>query len=227
MNRYLDRQRLGALAVFCLIALWDASGLDTSLARLAGSSAGFPLRDSWILSAVFHDGARHLAWLGVLALAASTVWPWGPFRDLPFARRLQLAFVTLAASGVIALLKIGNHTSCPWDLQQFGGVATPVSHWAGWLRTDGGGGHCFPAGHASTGFAFIAGYFALRADKPELARIWLACSIALGLLLGGAQQLRGAHFMSHTLWTGWICWLLGWITDPLFSRRMQAAPGSR
>ncbi len=27
-----------------------------------------------------------------------------------------------------------------------------------------------------------------------------------GLLLGAAQQLRGAHFMSHTLWTGWICW---------------------
>lgn len=227
MNPYLDRQSATALAVFCLIVLWDASGLDTSLAQLAGSHAGFPLRDSWILSAVFHHGAKYLAWLGALALAAATVWPWGPFSDLPFARRLQLAGVTLAASGAIALLKTGNHTSCPWDLQEFGGVATHLSHWAGWLRSDGGGGHCFPAGHASTGFAFMGGYFALRRDKPRLARIWLASSMALGLLLGGTQQLRGAHFMSHTLWTGWICWLLGWATDPLFSRCVRNSPGSR
>ena len=227
MNKFLDRQSATALAFFCLIVLWDASGLDPWLAQLVGSHKGFPLRNSWMLSTVFHDAAKYLAWLGALALAASTAWPWGPFRDLPFARRLQLAAITIAASGVIALLKIGNHTSCPWDLQQFGGVATPISHWAGWLRTDGGGGHCFPAGHASTGFAFIAGYFALREDQPKLARIWLACSIALGLLLGGAQQLRGAHFMSHTLWTGWICWLLGWATDPFFSRYLQNAQGSR
>lgn len=225
MNQYLDRQGAGALAVFCLIVLWDASGLDLPLAGLVGSHAGFPLRGNWILSTVFHDAAKYLAWLGVLALAAATVWPWGALRDLPFARRLQLAAGTLGASAVIALLKIGNHTSCPWDLQQFGGVATPLSHWARWLRSDGGAGHCFPAGHASTGFAFIGGYFALRADKPKLARIWLAGAVALGLLLGAAQQLRGAHFMSHTLWTGWICWLLGWMTDALLARRTQ--PGSR
>ncbi len=141
MNKYLDRQSRAALAVFCLIALWDASRLDTALAQLAGSHAGFPLR---------------------------------------------------------------------------------VSHWAGWLRADGGGGHCF-----ATGFAFMGGYFALRADKPRLARIWLAASIALGLLLGAAQQLRGAHFMSHTLWTGWICWLFGWATDILFSRHVAPAQGAR
>ena len=227
MNKYLDRQSRAALAVFCLIALWDASGLDTALAQLAGSHAGFPLRDSWLLSTVFHDAAKSLAWLGALALAATTVWPWGPFRGLPFARRLQLAAVTIAASGVIALLKSGSHTSCPWDLQEFGGVASQVSHWAGWLRADGGGGHCFPAGHASTGFAFMDGYFALRADKPRRARIWLAASIALGLLLGAAQQLRGAHFMSHTLWTGWICWLFGWATDIFFSRHVAQAQGAR
>ena len=27
-----------------------------------------------------------------------------------------------------------------------------------------------------------------------------------GLLLGLAQQVRGAHYMSHTLWTAWFCW---------------------
>jgi membrane-associated PAP2 superfamily phosphatase len=27
-----------------------------------------------------------------------------------------------------------------------------------------------------------------------------------GLLLGLAQQVRGAHYMSHTFWTAWFCW---------------------
>lgn len=71
-----------------------------------------------------------------------------------------------------------------------------VPHWS--AVADGGGGHCFPAGHASAGFAFIGGYFVIPERRPRTARIWLQDSLASGLLLGLAQQLRGAHFMSHT-----------------------------
>lgn len=226
MTKYLHRSSLPALTVLALIVLWDLSGLDTSLAEFAAGSAGFPLRDSWLLKAVFHDGAKYLAWAFSLALAVSAVWPWGPLRAIPSGRRIQLAAAAITASGLIALLKSGNHTSCPWDLAQFGGVASHISHWAGWAQTDGGGGHCFPAGHASTGFAFIGGYFALRHDKPQLAKAWLLVSIASGLVLGGVQQLRGAHFMSHTLWTGWICWLWGWAMDIGCSRYARQTQGS-
>jgi membrane-associated PAP2 superfamily phosphatase len=30
--------------------------------------------------------------------------------------------------------------------------------------------------------------------------------LGAGLLLGLTQTLRGAHYPSHTLWTGFICW---------------------
>jgi membrane-associated PAP2 superfamily phosphatase len=102
-------------------------------------------------------------------------------------------------------------------MAEFGGVAQHLSHWVGWFVADGGGGHCFPAGHAATGFAFVGGYFALRSHLPRLARRWLVGAIAVGLVLGLVQQLRGAHFMSHTLWTAWICWMVGWLADPLFA----------
>jgi membrane-associated PAP2 superfamily phosphatase len=78
---------------------------------------------------------------------------------------------------------------------------------------DGGAGHCFPAGHASSGFAFVGGFFAFRKTDPGIARKWLLAALLAGLVLGIAQQLRGAHFMSHTLWTGFICWTLAFAID--------------
>ena len=93
-----------------------------------------------------------------------------------------------------------------------------------WIEHDGGSGRCFPAGHASTGFAFMGGFFALRTQAPGMAGLWLAVALAAGLLFGGVQQLRGAHFMSHTLWTAWLCWVVGWLADPLFARSVGTQP---
>jgi len=42
------------------------------------------------------------------------------------------------------------------------------------------------------------------------------------MVLGIGQQLRGAHFMSHTLWTGWLCWMTAWLSDPLFAPKGTA-----
>lgn len=104
------------------------------------------------------------------------------------------------------------HESCPWDLQQFGGVARYLSHWA-WGVSDGGAGGCFPSGHASAGFAFVGGFFAFRHTLPLTARRWLIGALAAGLLLGLAQQVRGAHYMGHTLWTAWFCWAAAALVD--------------
>jgi len=78
---------------------------------------------------------------------------------------------------------------------------------------DGGAGHCFPAGHAATGFSFLGGYFAFRDSDGRQARTWLALSLVAGLLLGLAQQWRGAHFMSHTLWSAVACWCTALVVD--------------
>jgi membrane-associated PAP2 superfamily phosphatase len=38
--------------------------------------------------------------------------------------------------------------------------------------------------------------------------VWLAVTVLAGTTIGLAQQVRGAHYMSHTLWTGWMSWVL-------------------
>ena len=215
---HFNRMVLVGPALLLALLAWDASGLDLVLAQLAGGAEGFALRHDWLLTAVLHDAAKYTAYGVVVALCVCVIWPAGPLRALPFARRLQLPVTALAATAAVSVLKSFSATSCPWDLAEFGGVARHVSHWSGWVQSDGGGGHCFPAGHAASGFAFIGGWFALRARLPVLARWWLATAIAVGLVLGSVQQLRGAHFMSHTLWTGWICWMVGWLAEPVFAR---------
>lgn len=224
-----DPWRLGAATVlaFGLLLAWDFSGLDLWLASQMADTAGFPLRDHWLLTSVLHEGGRIASWLLLLALSLAVWWPMGWFGGITPQRRVQLVVTALVSVVVISTLKSFSATSCPWDLANFGGVARYTLHWTGFGVADGGGGRCFPAGHASSGFAFVGGYFAFRQASPTLARRWLAGALAAGLVLGVAQQLRGAHFMSHTLWTGWLCWCTAWATDsllPLLARPAALTP---
>lgn len=218
--RPLPGKALAWLTAFTalLVLIWDLSSFDLAVAHWSGGAAGFPLRDSWLLTQVLHDGARNIAWMLALLLCLFVWWPVGKLTQLNLGRRVQLASTTLIAVLLVSWLKSWSGASCPWDMTDFGGIASYASHWSHLLAPDGGSGRCFPAGHASAGFAFLGGYFALRHDFPSGARLWLTASIAAGLTLGIAQQMRGAHFMSHTLWTGLICWCVAWVMDGIQSR---------
>nr|WP_245660828.1 phosphatase PAP2 family protein [Polaromonas jejuensis] len=202
---------------FLLLLAWDYSGLDLTMARWFGSASGFALESHWLWRDLLHDDIRMPPWLVELGLLMAIAWPFGTLRRLPMARRAQLALTTLIALLLVSTIKLYSRTSCPWDLQEFGGVASHVSHWAWGLR-DGGTGGCFPAGHASAGFAFLGGFFAFRRVLPQTARRWLAGAMGVGFLLGLAQQVRGAHYMSHTLWTAWFCWTAAALVDQAVSQ---------
>lgn len=211
--------RLGVLTLVALavVMAWDATGGDLMLARMAGSALGFPLRSNPFMVHVMHEGARDLSWVLVIGLFACIRWPLGFLRRLRTGERAQLAVTVLASVIAVSLLKNLSQTSCPWDLQEFGGVARYVSHWS-WGVNDGGPGGCFPAGHASAAFAYAGGYFVLRRVSGRAAALWLGVALAAGLVLGVAQQLRGAHYMSHTLWTAWVCWSVGFAIELVLTR---------
>lgn len=73
-------------------------------------------------------------------------------------------------------------------------------------------------------FGFLGACFAFRHQLPATARRWLAAALFVGLLLGIAQQVRGAHYMSHTLWTGWICWACAAAIDSVVSLLQKRSP---
>ena len=190
-----------------LIGLWDLLGQDLAMARWFGTVTGFPYSSHWLFASVLHEGARRVAWALQLGLVLAIWWPVGPLRRLPRRERVHLALATLLTILAIWLLKNRSLTSCPWDLKEFGGMASHVSHWR-WGVPDGGVGKCFPAGHASAAFAFLSGYFWLRERTPRAARVWLVLALVAGMTIGLSQQIRGAHHMSHSLWTAWLSWVM-------------------
>jgi membrane-associated PAP2 superfamily phosphatase len=204
----LRRDGLITLCALALLLAWDLSGADLALTRLYGDGSGFAWRERWLTAHLLHDGGRIAAGALMLALAVNVRWPWTP--ALGRAERLRWLLVTAIGLAIVPLFKQQSLTSCPYELAEFGGVAQYVSHWALGLR-DGGPGHCFPSGHATSALAFLSGWFALRERHPRLARAWLAGVLLAALAFGWAQMARGAHFASHTLWSAWLCWTWSWL----------------
>jgi membrane-associated PAP2 superfamily phosphatase len=209
--RWLRPFPLAAL-FFMLLLLWDASGLDLPLAQAMGTPAGFPWRDNWFLVNVMHQGGRAAGWALFAALLVAIPRPFGALRRLGRRDRAQIVIAALASVALVTVFKSANSTSCPWALRDFGGAARYVSHWS-WGMRDGGGGHCFPAGHASAAFAYLGGYFAWRRAAPSIAWQWLLGAARAGVARGLAPQWRGAPVKSHTLWTAWLCWTAGYLVD--------------
>lgn len=217
-------RRLGLITwvtLMCLLA-WDFSGLDMGVMQALADSQGFKLRDNWWLETVLHTRAKQLAIVVYLGLLVMVWWPQSMLRQLTRWQRSEIVVGTTLSLIAISTLKSFSLTSCPWELQAFGGPAAHVSHWL-WGLADGGSGRCFPGGHVSSAFAFLG--LALpwlvsdsTAQRKTGLRI-LGLVLGIGLLLGLTQTLRGAHFPSHTLWTGFICWtvvlanhfVFGWV----------------
>lgn len=208
----------GTLLVLTLV--WDASGADLPAMTWLGSPQGFAWRDQWWLSNVMHTGAKQLAVLVYVGVLAMTLWPRGIWRQLPPSQRQEIAMgITLSLVVVTAIKRI-SLTSCPWDLEAFGGTARYVSHWT-WGVSDGGGGSCFPGGHASSAFAFLAlslpWLTSSQTDHQRMGRAMTVAILLIGWVLGLAQTLRGAHYPSHTAWTALFCAATAWANHVVFA----------
>lgn len=211
------------LALLALLA-WDASGLDLLLARCFGDATGFAARDAFWARSLLHDGGRWASGMGLL-LGGIEALRRAPVRQGPSRRERRRALLaTVLLMLAISALKQLSRSSCPWSLAEFGGGSSVwVSHW-NWWQTDGGPGHCFPSGHAAASFAFVAWLWIWAPWRAQRPWVWALLCLAVlggGMLGALAQSARGAHYLSHSLWTAWLCAALGWL---LLRQRTAAVP---
>jgi len=212
------------LLLSLLFALSYGLDLDFMLAnfwyQLQGQS--WALQHYWLTEDVLHRGVRSLnQWVIAAVLlhfigqicrqkyqqrqrhaTPMTTSRWTPARQQAHGQLLMSLALSLAG---VALLKHSLPMDCPWDLQPFGGSQPFTGLFSPW-PTNRAPNACFPAGHASIGYAWLGLYFFCLKLYPALARPVLLLSLALGIGLGLVQQLRGAHFISHDIASAAWCW---------------------
>lgn len=153
---------------------------------------------------LLYDGLKWLLILCALGLIASLFF----CKRAPTIRRysrgirivvLSLILIPLTVSG----LKAATNVACPRALSEFGGK----------LSYDGVFGdapltrqRCFPAGHASGGFALMSLFFLFKTAKNQRRALYLAAGT--GWIMGAYKMLIGDHFLSHTIVTMLLAWLI-------------------
>lgn len=204
----LSTHLLLPLLVFAVCATWiEISGLDLRLADsiFAWSGEVWSLRDNWLTSVVIHDGGRDLVALLLLALVGLLLSGFHFPALRQYRKGLCYVLVTALLSAiVINLLKQWSGVACPWDLQRYGGTFSYEGVY--FARGDAEMSGCFPAGHASAAYAWLGLYYFARVHFPRYRFHVLCAVLVMGMTFGLGQQLRGAHFLSHDLWSLAICW---------------------
>lgn len=202
---------LACALLLVFLGRWTNADLYLADIMFDFGSNTFPRRDQWFFEHFTHHTMKALMLAVALVPVAVLLADAFNRRQLLDARtRSKLAVIVASAILVpiaIGAMKAGSIHHCPWNLSRYGGFA-PYLRIFDSLPAGTSAGHCFPAGHASSALWLASiGAFWLP-ERP--AKAWAAFAVGLlpGLALGMAQQARGAHFLTHTLWSAWIAALI-------------------
>lgn len=199
-----------ALALMVVLAFFELTNTDLLIQEHLYISA----EKTWILKdpkliyrAIFYTGIKIPIFLvGISALVASIIsWrkdKWNQYRKGLIIITLSLIILPLS---VAVLGKNLTNVQCPDSLNNFAGNIPYVkifdrypqnvnSHDGKFPR-----GHCFPAGHATGGFALFSLVCFFKENRNKIFAFLIAMS--MGWIMGTYQMLRGAHFLSHHLTT--------------------------
>jgi membrane-associated PAP2 superfamily phosphatase len=233
---WLPHLVLPVIAGLLLVFIYPHTSLDAWLIRpfYDAHALVFPLKNDSFLENVMHKGLRNL--MIVVSLMMLGFWIFGlkicgfVFKrhngghwSKVYHRQFLWIFVAMVIStSAISVLKRLSIHSCPWNLLPYGGTQ-PWIPLFGNLPAAAEMGHCFPGGHASGGFALIAFYFGFRDSLSKLANAGLILGLLFGFVMGWGQMMRGAHFMSHNLWTAWVVWMILLVQYLMWSPKALAA----
>lgn len=216
------------IPVFVLVLLSilvTAGDIDRTVAdyiyAIQGSS--WSLKEHWIAENILHRGGRTLSIGAALILLSLLFLSWFKQTLFPYRRTFTFLVVTTIGSSIlINLLKHSLNISCPWEFDRYGGSVLYQTVFEQIFQRTGKG--CFPSGHASAGYAWVALYFAGLYHQSGWRWAGLSISLIAGIIFGVTQQFRGAHFISHDIWSLGICWLFACISFLLFFKNFLFNP---
>jgi membrane-associated PAP2 superfamily phosphatase len=144
-----------------------------------------------------------------------------------YRNRFLLMILALAiVPSVVGALKSISNVYYPDQLERYGGnkpyVKVLSRYPPGYVQTQRG--HGYPAGHASGGFALMMLYFVFRSRRARL--LGFSAGLVVGWVMGVYQMAKGAHFLSHTVVTMLLAWLIILIIYRLAGREASVSEDS-
>ncbi|MDG1820989.1 MAG: phosphatase PAP2 family protein [Methylophilaceae bacterium] len=230
-QRLLPQPKLawGALVLFaCLIFVINHwTNIDLAIQDFYFDSLHhrFPWKNTWFAEAFMHGHIKKILMIFGVAIILLVVLDFiAPIKTTAPIVRFRLRFIAIVAildPLITSLIKSRSVYHCPWDVNRYGGSADflrlfdPIP-----IGMDAG--HCFPAGHATSGLWLAAFCIFWLPQRPKIASLVFAIGLGIGFILGWVQQMRGAHFLTHTLSSMWIvsAIILSMlsISQPIFNR---------
>ena len=203
---------LTTLLLVAAVALFGITDIDLRVQDLLYD----PHTHQWLLDRtlqpyrlIFYDGIKAI--LILFALLMLSVLIFG--RRYAWVRRYRSGILIVVLSAIIVpaaatILKKETNMPCPKHAQHYGGIYPRIAVWEHYPATFKQPRHiqCWPAGHASGGFALLSLFFLFKSRKNRRRALLFALSI--GWLMGGYKMLIGDHYLSHTLITMLLSWLL-------------------
>jgi membrane-associated PAP2 superfamily phosphatase len=170
------------------------------------------LKKHWLTQSVIHKGGHDTAIVLYLVIIVLYITSFKHSTLKPYHFGLKYLVISLLVGALsISLLKQLLTVDCPWNIIDFGGTRQ-YEHWYQSIlfSSQEGMSHCFPSGHASSAYTYFALYFFAKRYCATKAYLILSLVIFTGITFGLAQQLRGAHFVSHDLTSALLCWFISY-----------------
>ena len=166
-------------------------------------------KDEPILKLFLYDGLKKgLIIFGVFILILLIF-----FRKKEFVKEYKKGLIILLLSSIfvptiVGSLKAITNTPCPCNIEHFGGEYPDIKvldkYPEDFIQKSKA--KCWPAGHASGGFALMALFFFFK--NPRNQFFGLIGAITLGWSMGTYKMLLGDHFLSHTIITMILAWII-------------------
>lgn len=162
-----------------------------------------------ILKFLLYDGLKKaIIIFNVLILIALLF-----FRKKQLIQEYKKGLIIVLLSSIIipsfiGTLKAITNTPCPCNLVEFGGEYPEKKLFDSYPENfvQKSKVKCWPAGHASGGFALMSLFFLFK--TPKNRKIALAIVLVLAWSMGNYKMLLGDHFLSHTIITMLLSWLI-------------------
>ena len=213
MLKNLNNQILiTAFLLIAVIALFQFSNLDIFVQNFFynfETKNWIIDKDEPILKFFFYDGIKNLLILFTLAILFSLLF----LGKRSFVQEYKKGLIIVLLAAIFVPLLIGSlkaitNTPCPCNIVNFNGKYPDIkvfdSYPKDFIQTSKA--KCWPAGHASGGFALMALFFLFK--TPINQKRALITALVIAWSMGTYKMLLGDHFLSHTIITMIMAWLI-------------------